>query len=153
MLMMTPPLLRYFWFHSIYSLAASCSLQSAVCGLQSANVIHRCIYTEIYRLESTLYFEEILFIGLEIRVFVCMVAKSIYSLFVSSHVWSLLCYCVRATGDHCRVLCDVARDFLFTWYYRALAIGSGPKRSESLIIQSGNWFKLAGYQCLHQNKW
>ena len=36
MLMMTPPLLRYFWFHSIYSLAASCSLQSAVCGLQSA---------------------------------------------------------------------------------------------------------------------
>ena len=35
MLMMTPPLLRYFWFHSIYSLAASCSLQSAVCGLRS----------------------------------------------------------------------------------------------------------------------
>ena len=34
MLMMTPPLLRYFWFHSIYSLAASCSLQSAVCSLQ-----------------------------------------------------------------------------------------------------------------------
>ena len=31
-----PPLLRYFWFHSIYSLAASCSLQSAVCSLQSA---------------------------------------------------------------------------------------------------------------------
>ena len=29
--MMMPPLLRYFWFHSIYSLAASCSLQSAVC--------------------------------------------------------------------------------------------------------------------------
>ena len=25
--MMTPPLLQYFWFHSIYSLAASCSLQ------------------------------------------------------------------------------------------------------------------------------
>ena len=42
MLMMTPPLLRYFWFHSIYSLATSCSLQSAVCSLQSANVIHRC---------------------------------------------------------------------------------------------------------------
>ena len=39
--MMVPPLLRYFWFHSIYSLAALCSLQSAVCGLQSANVIHR----------------------------------------------------------------------------------------------------------------
>ena len=36
MLMMMPPLLRYFWFHSIYSLAASCSLQSAVCSLQSA---------------------------------------------------------------------------------------------------------------------
>ena len=36
MLMMTPPLLRYFWFHSIYSLAASCSLRSAVCSLQSA---------------------------------------------------------------------------------------------------------------------
>ena len=34
MLMMTPPLLRYFWFHSIYSLAASCTLQSE-------NVIHR----------------------------------------------------------------------------------------------------------------
>ena len=34
MLMMTPPLLRYFWFHSINSLAASCSLQSAVCSLQ-----------------------------------------------------------------------------------------------------------------------
>ena len=34
MLMMVPPLLRYLWFHSIYSLAASCSLQSA-------NVIHR----------------------------------------------------------------------------------------------------------------
>ena len=40
--------LRYSWFHSIYSLPASCSLQSAVsslqsavCGLQSANVIHR----------------------------------------------------------------------------------------------------------------
>ena len=33
-MMMTPPLLRYFWFHSIYSLAASCSLQSAT-------VIHR----------------------------------------------------------------------------------------------------------------
>ena len=32
MLMMMPPLLWYFWFHSIYSLAASCSLQSAVCG-------------------------------------------------------------------------------------------------------------------------
>ena len=31
---MTPPLLRYFWFHSINSLAASCSLQSAVCSLQ-----------------------------------------------------------------------------------------------------------------------
>ena len=28
--------LRYSWFHSIYSLAASCSLQSAVCSLQSA---------------------------------------------------------------------------------------------------------------------
>ena len=42
MLMMTPPLLRYFWFHSINSLlAASCSLQSGVCSLQSANVIHR----------------------------------------------------------------------------------------------------------------
>ena len=53
--MMMPSLLRYFWFHSVYSLAASCSLQSAVCGmqsavcgvpsavcgLQSANVIHR----------------------------------------------------------------------------------------------------------------
>ena len=36
MLMMTSPWLRYFWFHSIYSLAASCSLQSAVCSLQSA---------------------------------------------------------------------------------------------------------------------
>ena len=36
MLMMTPPLLRYFWFHSIYSHAASCSLRSAVCSLQSA---------------------------------------------------------------------------------------------------------------------
>ena len=36
MLMMTPPLLPYFWFHSIYSLAASCSLQSAVCSLRSA---------------------------------------------------------------------------------------------------------------------
>ena len=36
MLMMMPPLLRYFWFHSIYSLAASCSLQSAVCSLQCA---------------------------------------------------------------------------------------------------------------------
>ena len=36
MLMMMPPLLRYFWFHSTYSLAASCSLQSAVCGLRSA---------------------------------------------------------------------------------------------------------------------
>ena len=35
MLMMMPPLLRYFWFHSIYSLAASCSLLSEVCGLQS----------------------------------------------------------------------------------------------------------------------
>ena len=35
-LMMILPLLRYFWFHSIYSLAASCSLQSAVCSLQSA---------------------------------------------------------------------------------------------------------------------
>ena len=34
--MMTPPLLRYFWFHSIYSHAASCSLQSAVCSLRSA---------------------------------------------------------------------------------------------------------------------
>ena len=34
MLMMMPPLLRYFWFHSIYSLATSCSLQSA-------NVIHQ----------------------------------------------------------------------------------------------------------------
>ena len=34
MLMMTLPWLRYFWFHSIYSLAASCSLQSA-------NVVHR----------------------------------------------------------------------------------------------------------------
>ena len=41
MLMMTPPWLRYFWFHSIYSLAASCSLQSAVCSLRSPNVIHR----------------------------------------------------------------------------------------------------------------
>ena len=36
MLMTTPLLLRYFWFHSIYSLAASCSLQSAVYGLRSA---------------------------------------------------------------------------------------------------------------------
>ena len=36
MFMMTPPLLRYFWFHSIYSLAASCSLRFAVCGLRSA---------------------------------------------------------------------------------------------------------------------
>ena len=50
MLMMMPPLLRYFRFHWIYSLAASCSLQSAVCGLQSAvcglqfaNVIHRMV--------------------------------------------------------------------------------------------------------------
>ena len=31
-----PPLLRYFWFHSIYSLAASCSQQSAACSLRSA---------------------------------------------------------------------------------------------------------------------
>ena len=29
-----------FLVHSIYSLASSCSLQSAVCSLQSANVIH-----------------------------------------------------------------------------------------------------------------
>ena len=36
MLMMTPPLLRYFWCHSIYILAASCGLQSAVCSLQFA---------------------------------------------------------------------------------------------------------------------
>ena len=36
MLMMTSPWLRYFWFHSIYSLTASCSLRSAVCSLQSA---------------------------------------------------------------------------------------------------------------------
>ena len=36
MLMMTSPLLRYFWFHSINSLAASCSLRSVVCSLQSA---------------------------------------------------------------------------------------------------------------------
>ena len=34
MLMMMPPFLRYFWFHSIYSLAASWSVQSAVCSLQ-----------------------------------------------------------------------------------------------------------------------
>ena len=34
MLMMRLPCLRYFWFHSIYSLAASCSLLSAVRGLQ-----------------------------------------------------------------------------------------------------------------------
>ena len=32
MLMMTPPLLRYFWFHSIHSHAASCSLQSVACA-------------------------------------------------------------------------------------------------------------------------
>ena len=47
MLMMTPPLLRYFWFHSIYSLAASCSLQSAVCSLQTlyiVNVIGSCCF-------------------------------------------------------------------------------------------------------------
>ena len=47
MLMMMPPLLRYFWFHSTYSLTASCSLQSAVCSLQSAIVIHRVIVTTI----------------------------------------------------------------------------------------------------------
>ena len=41
MLMMTPPLLRYFWFHSFYSLDASCSLQSAVSSLQSA--ICKCL--------------------------------------------------------------------------------------------------------------
>ena len=34
MLMMMPPLSQYFWFHSIYSVAASYSLQSAVCSLQ-----------------------------------------------------------------------------------------------------------------------
>ena len=66
MLMMMPPLLR--WFHLIYSLTATCSLQSAVCSLQSAvcslqsavcslrsavcslhsaNVIHRVIVTTI----------------------------------------------------------------------------------------------------------
>ena len=48
MLMMMPPLLRYFWFHSIYSLAASCSLQSAVCSLRSANVIHRSRTTSYF---------------------------------------------------------------------------------------------------------
>ena len=39
MLMMTPPLLWYFWFHSIYSLAASCGLLSAVCGLQMSYTV------------------------------------------------------------------------------------------------------------------
>ena len=37
MLMMMAPSLRYFLFHSIYSLAASCSLQSAVCSLQMSH--------------------------------------------------------------------------------------------------------------------
>ena len=45
MLMMMAPLLRYFLFHSIYSLAASCSLQSAVCGLQSAVCSLQMLYT------------------------------------------------------------------------------------------------------------
>ena len=39
MLMMKPPLLRYFWFHSINSLA----VPHAVCSLQCANVIHRLL--------------------------------------------------------------------------------------------------------------
>ena len=42
MLMMTPPLLRYFWFHSIYSLADSCSLQSAVCKCHTLCWKSRC---------------------------------------------------------------------------------------------------------------
>ena len=60
--MMMPPLLRHFWFHSIYSRAASCSLQSAVCSLrsavcslrsavcslQSANVIHRLCFLIVF---------------------------------------------------------------------------------------------------------
>ena len=37
--------LRYFWFHSIYSLAASCSLQSA-------NVIHRRYFPRLLSLEN-----------------------------------------------------------------------------------------------------
>ena len=41
MLMMMPPLLRHFWFHSIYSRAASCSLQSA-------NVIHRLCFLIVF---------------------------------------------------------------------------------------------------------
>ena len=41
--------------------------------------------------------------------------KSIYALLSRSIVWSLLCYCLR-NRDHCCVLCDVARDLLFTWY-------------------------------------
>ena len=52
---MTPPWLRYFWFHSIYSLLphavcslryAVCSLRSAVCSLQSAVFSLQMSYTE-----------------------------------------------------------------------------------------------------------
>ena len=42
MLMMTPPLLRYFWFHSIYSHAASCSLRSAVCYEGFCDIKTKC---------------------------------------------------------------------------------------------------------------
>ena len=48
MLMMMPPLLRYFWFHSIYSLAASCSLQSAVCTLQMSYTTDALLLKVIY---------------------------------------------------------------------------------------------------------
>ena len=49
MLMMMPPLLRYFWFHSVYSVAASCSLQSAsaVCSLQMSYTVVGLCYAQL----------------------------------------------------------------------------------------------------------
>ena len=106
MLKMMPPLLRYFWFHSIYSLAASCSLLSAVCGLQSAvsslqsaNVTHRKKKQGVWRLAAWL------------RFFCQKLGDRGHFVRTQCMDQHMMFYCPRETGHYClRLLsCFVTR--------------------------------------------
>ena len=101
MLMMTPPLLRYFWFHSIYSLAASCSLQSAVCSLRSAVC---SLQSAVCSLQSA----------------VCKCHTPIPHYFVS-RCWAVFIICVYPFPIHpsCMVSILVSTDFQCdnAWWY------------------------------------
>ena len=90
--MMMPPLLRYFWFHSIYSLAASCSLQSAVCKCHTPS-----LYCQHWHFNSVI--ENYVSGKLVCTVAYClMTVINQPSSFQSRFLYSKLSYCLLQCG-------------------------------------------------------